>query len=67
MSREFSYAEIAATEKDESQFLTCIRGKVYDLKDFVSKHPGTPSELVSVFCVCLLKKGFVSVVAHRLT
>ncbi len=41
MSRVFTYAEIAATEKDESQFLTCIRGKVYDLKEFVSKHPGT--------------------------
>lgn len=39
-NKDFKYSDVTATEKDESQFLTVIRGKVYDLSNFVARHPG---------------------------
>jgi predicted heme/steroid binding protein len=38
--REYAYEEIAATDGDFSQFLTVIRGQVYDLREFWLRHPG---------------------------
>ncbi len=34
------FDEILATDGDASQFLTVIRGSVYDLKAFEARHPG---------------------------
>lgn len=38
--REYTYEEITATDGDFTQFLTVIRGQVYDLREFWQRHPG---------------------------